>query len=66
MIAAMIFPSDQISCNTGSLYFREYPHMENGNPLGKMGTPVWQTIFWKFRDPQCDAGLSASSAMLKQ
>ena len=45
----------------GSPYFRE-----NGDPLGKMGTPVWQTIFWEFRDPQCDAGLSTSSAMLKQ
>ena len=45
----------------GSPYFRE-----NGDPLGKMGTPVWQTIFWEFRDPQCDTGLSTSSAMLKQ
>ena len=33
---------------------------------GKMGTPVWQTIFWEFRDPQCDTGLSTSNAMLKQ
>ena len=35
-------------------------------PPQENGDPVWQTIFWEFRDPQCDAGLSTSSAMLKQ
>ena len=52
---------------------------ENGDPPkwgswvpilpGKWGPPVWQTIFWEFRDPQCDAGLSTSitmNNMLKQ
>ena len=36
---------------------------------GKWGPPVWQTIFWEFRDPQCGAGLSTSitiNNMLKQ
>ena len=36
---------------------------ENGDPLYGM------TIFWEFRDPQCDAGLSTSitmNNMLKQ
>ena len=47
------------------------PHISRkmGTPLEKWGPPVWQTIFWKFRDPQCDAGLSTSitiNNMLKQ
>ena len=54
---APIFPGIQ---GPGSPFSREYgdpgsPYFrENGDPLEKMGTPVWQTIFWEFRDPQCD------------
>ena len=54
----------------GSMGTRD-PHISGkmGTPFEKWGPPVWQTIFWKFRDPQCDAGLSTSitiNNMLKQ
>ena len=43
----------------GSIGTRD-PHIswKMGTPLEKWGPPVWQIIFWEFRDPQCDAGLS--------
>ena len=48
----------------GSMGTRDpHTHRKMGTPLGKWGPPVWRTIFWEFRDPQCDAGLSTSVTM---